>query len=148
PFTPSIDFPALLAPGDAFFSRSAGSVPLQLPDPALDIYYYHQVHLGSSAYESDALGNLVAEIAYYPFCVPRFENQQRGSNEPYKFSQKERDRESGLEYFEARYLAPHLARFTRVDPLVTSLTIDHLADPQRINPYSYTGNNPLSRTDV
>ena len=62
-----------------------------------------------------------------------------------KFTQKERDIESGLDYFLARYYSSAQGRFTSVDPV--ALTVERLTDPQRINLYAYTRNNPLAFID-
>lgn len=61
-----------------------------------------------------------------------------------KFTQKERDNETGLDYFGARYYGSTQGRFTSADPLMSSGTI---YDPQSWNRYSYTGNNPLRFID-
>jgi len=61
-----------------------------------------------------------------------------------KFTQKERDSESGLDYFLARYYSSAQGRFTSVDPSMTSARAVH---PQSWNRYSYTINNPLRYTD-
>ena len=58
------------------------------------------------------------------------------------FTGKERDQETGLDYFEARYYGSALGRFTSPDPLG-----GHLYDPQTLNKYAYVRNNPLSLTD-
>jgi len=60
-------------------------------------------------------------------------------------SGKERDSESGLDYFEARYYGSALGRFTSPDPVFASA--DHLTDPQMWNEYAYVRNNPLRLTD-
>ncbi len=62
-----------------------------------------------------------------------------------KFTQKERDNETGLDFFEARYYASTQGRFTSPDPLYVELR--RLIDPQQLNIYSYTRNNPLRFTD-
>jgi RHS repeat-associated protein len=62
-----------------------------------------------------------------------------------KFTQKERDNETGLDFFEARYYASSQGRFTSADPIV--ITGDRLIDPQEINLYNYARNNPLRFTD-
>lgn len=62
-----------------------------------------------------------------------------------QFTQKERDNETGLDYFGARYYAATQGRFTSVDPI--KLGIDRLFDPQRMNLYAYVRNNPLAFTD-
>jgi RHS repeat-associated protein len=62
-----------------------------------------------------------------------------------KFTSKERDNETGLDFFEARYYASTQGRFTSVDPV--TLTVERLVDPQRINLYAYCRNNPLAFID-
>ena len=59
-------------------------------------------------------------------------------------TQKERDVETGLDFFGARYYASVQGRFTSADPLLGSATV---YSPQSWNRYSYTGNNPLKYTD-
>jgi len=56
---------------------------------------------------------------------------------------KERDQETGLDYFGARYYGSALGRFTSPDPLAG---IDPY-DPQSWNAYAYGRNNPLSYVD-
>jgi RHS repeat-associated protein len=62
-----------------------------------------------------------------------------------QFTLKERDVETGLDYFGARYYSSIQGRFTGVDPI--SIAIDRLFDPQRFNRYAYARNNPLMFTD-
>jgi len=61
------------------------------------------------------------------------------------FTGKERDNETGLDYFEARYLGASRGRFTTIDPLITF--DENLVDPQRWNRYSYARQNPLRWLD-
>ena len=63
-----------------------------------------------------------------------------------KFTSKERDIETGLDYFLARYYSNVQGRFTSVDPDNYQARRD-LTDPQSWNAYSYVNNNPLTRTD-
>ncbi len=61
-----------------------------------------------------------------------------------KFTGKERDSESGLDYFGARYRGSALGRFSSPDdPLVDQ----EAKDPQSWNLYSYVRNNPLRNVD-
>jgi len=62
-----------------------------------------------------------------------------------QFTSKERDNETGLDYFGARYFASVQGRFTSVDPI--SFADARKYEPQAINLYSYCGNNPLTRVD-
>jgi RHS repeat-associated protein len=58
-----------------------------------------------------------------------------------KFTGKERDAETGLDYFGARYFSAAQGRFTSPDP--KQFTDRALEYPQKWNKYAYTQNNPL-----
>jgi RHS repeat-associated protein len=62
-----------------------------------------------------------------------------------KFTGKERDDETGLDYFEARYFSSIQGRFTSTDPI--TVTPARVLDPQQLNLYAYVRNNPLSLID-
>lgn len=62
----------------------------------------------------------------------------------YKFTGKERDSESGLDNFGARYFASTMGRFVTPDPKPASARLE---DPQSWNRYAYTRNNPLKYVD-
>jgi RHS repeat-associated protein len=61
-----------------------------------------------------------------------------------EFTSKERDPESGLDFFLARYYSGAGGRFTGVDPANAAASA---ADPQSWNGYTYARNNPLLYTD-
>src|SRR5207244_22551 len=63
---------------------------------------------------------------------------------PEKFTVKERDWATGLDYFGARYLSGAQGRFTSVDPAYRS---EILELPQTWNRYSYIYNRPTFATD-
>jgi RHS repeat-associated protein len=58
---------------------------------------------------------------------------------------KERDAETGLDYFGERYLSSPQGRFTSADALLMKKA--WLTDPQRWNRYAYVTNNPLRFVD-
>jgi RHS repeat-associated protein len=62
-----------------------------------------------------------------------------------KFTGKERDAESGLDFFGARYMSSAQGRFTSPDPI--HIMPQKLLDPQQWNMYSYVRNNPLRLVD-
>jgi RHS repeat-associated protein len=146
--------PACLAPGSAVFLAPQAPLNLTSPDVSLRVRYYHPDHLGSAGVMTDQTGALVEETAYYPFGVVRQAHQPRGVREAYQFTQKERDAESGLQYFEARYLAGIFGRFISVDPRYAEplqmggdKMEQLLSNPQDFNLYTYARNNPLAYTD-
>lgn len=61
-----------------------------------------------------------------------------------KFTGKERDVETGLDFFAVRYYASRQGRFVSVDPLLASA---RPINPQTLNRYTYTLNNPLRFSD-
>ncbi len=61
-----------------------------------------------------------------------------------KFTQYERDTETGLDYAQARYYSSSQGRFTTVDPLMASA---RSSAPQTWNRYCYGLNNPLKYID-
>jgi RHS repeat-associated protein len=63
-----------------------------------------------------------------------------------RFTGKERDAESGLDYFKYRMYSSNMGRWMSPDP--SGLTHADLGNPQSLNLYNYVGNNPLSRTDL
>jgi RHS repeat-associated protein len=62
-----------------------------------------------------------------------------------QFTLKERDVETGLDYFGARYYASVQGRFAGADPLF--IEANRLEYPQSWNLYAYTRNNPLRFID-
>jgi RHS repeat-associated protein len=66
-----------------------------------------------------------------------------------RYTGKERDTESGLDYFGARYMSSNMGRFMSPDYSDTpeAVPFGDLENPQSLNLYSYVGNNPLSNID-
>jgi RHS repeat-associated protein len=63
----------------------------------------------------------------------------------YKYTGKERDPESGLDYFGARHHASALGRFMEPDAVFAD---QHPGSPQSWNLYTYAANNPLRNRDI
>jgi RHS repeat-associated protein len=68
----------------------------------------------------------------------------------YKFTGKERDSETGLDYFGARYYSNGLGRFITPDWGATPAPVSYadLGDPQSLNQYSYVRNIPTVKVDA
>ena len=115
-----------------------------------DVEYYHLDAIGNIRVVTDQNGTVVERHDYLPFgeecstgaCAS---NPGLTGSQPRRFTGKERDAETGLDYFGARYYRSAMGRFTTVDPLVAPHV--NLTDPQGWNRYSYARNNPLRYLD-
>jgi len=107
------------------------------------VYYYFTDHLGSSDVVTNSSGAIQNESDYFPYGGERVYSQTLASQN-YKFTGKERDAESGLDNFGARYNASMMGRFMTPDPLMASA---HASNPQTWNRYAYALNNPLRFVD-
>lgn len=74
---------------------------------------------------------------------------QRSVLEFYKYTGKERDTESGLDMFGARYYGSSLGRFMTPDWASKPVNVPyaHFGNPQSLNLYSYVQNNPTTLGD-
>ena len=110
------------------------------------LHYYFSDHLGTHAVVENATGTQCEQdIDYYPYGGQQNDYCTTPVVQGYKFNGKERDGESGLDNFGARYDTSNLGRFMTPDPLfVTPL---HVVNPQRWNMYAYVVNNPTNYVD-
>jgi RHS repeat-associated protein len=110
-------------------------------------------HLGSTRLVTSAAGAERRCLDYLPFGEQMTQGMgTRGAcyasaTEPrVKFTGKERDQETGLDYFGARYFSGAQGRWTSPDPI--NLAWDRLGNPiSTLNKYVYAANNPLKFTD-
>ena len=93
------------------------------------LYYYHPDHLGSTTWVTDESGEPVEYIHYMPYGELWVDQQATGYSERYRFTGKERDSESGYDYFGARYYSSTLPIWLSVDPLSDKYP--------HISPYAY-----------
>jgi RHS repeat-associated protein len=115
--------------------------------PASTVSYYFSDHLKTASVITDSAGTITEDEDYYPWGGElQFVNND--SNH-YKFTGKERDSETGLDYFGARYYGNALGRWMSPDWAAHPSAIPYaeLRDPQSYNLYSYVRSNPLSRAD-
>ena len=104
-----------------------------------DVVYYHTDAIGSVRAITDATGasSVATTICRLASCgrvclAARRTPTVRG---------KERDDETGLDYFGARYHYGVIGRFTTVDPVLNVEAA--MTDPQRWSRYAYAKNNPF-----
>jgi RHS repeat-associated protein len=114
-------------------------------------------HLGSTRMVATSGGNPFSCHDYLPFgeeiqsgigSRPGCYGASDGVTE--KFTGKERDAETGLDYFVARYLSSGQGRWMSPDWSVKAEPVPYakLANPQSLNLYSYVWNGPLARADL
>ena len=124
------------------------------------VYYYFSDHLGTAHIITDASGVTCYDADYYPYGGER--NYVNTCPQNYKFTGKERDTETGLDYFGARYDASNLGRFMSPDEFTGgpvsaygppdpappgALPYADITNPQSLNKYAYVYNNPLRYVD-
>jgi len=104
-------------------------------------YFYHSDHLGSSSLITDASGAIVQHLEYVPFGETFIDERRSQSSwtTPYLFSGKERDEETGLLYFGARYQDSKYGIWYSVDPLGEKYP--------NISSYVYCADNPVIYID-
>ncbi len=110
--------------------------------PNGDWTLHHPDHLSSSSVDTDDTGQVVQLYGYYPFGDVRINSHATGYENDYQFTGKERDRDTNLLYYEARYYDSANAHFISLDPWDGDLT-----DPQTLNKTSYVRNNPVKYVD-
>ena len=106
-------------------------------EPAL--YYYHADHLGSATWITDSLGNPAQHLHYLPYGELWRNQKLTGYDERYKYTGKERDVETGYDYFGARHYTSSLSGWLSPDPLMDKYP--------NISPYAYCNWNPLKYVD-
>jgi RHS repeat-associated protein len=141
-------------------------------EPVTGTRYVTADTLGTPRVVTTNVGEVVSRHDYQPFGEELFEGmggrtQAQGySNEAdtlrQKFTGKERDNETGLDYFLARYYSSMLGRFTSPDEFTggpdelfnfaddasdNPTFYADLTNPQALNKYQYCLNNPLRYID-
>ncbi len=104
--------------------------------------------LGTERARTDATGAVAETCTGLPFGDDM--NCTAGGISPLYFTGKQRDTETGLDYFGARYNASNLGRFMTPDwsAKVEPVPYAKLADPQSLNLYTYVLDNPVTLTDA
>lgn len=107
-------------------------------------HYYFQDGLHSTNVITDTSGNIEQRSDYYPY-GGEFVITAGDSNH-YKFTGKERDAESGLDNFGARFNSSSIGRWMSPDAI--NVTDERIVSPANtLNKYIYGGNNPLKYID-
>lgn len=115
--------------------KKAGSTETQL------LRYQYSNHINSSSLELDDTAKIISSEEYFPFGTTSYytvDATREIAAKQYRYTGKERDSETGLNYHGTRYYAPWLCRWTAADPTGVA---------GGINLYAYGANNPVSFND-
>jgi RHS repeat-associated protein len=128
---------------------------------------YYSDHLGSAQLITDYKGDEYERLEYTPYGELWIEKASAASalDVAYRFTGKERDKETGLYYYGARYLDPRDSRWLSVDPALGEYVPEAPVDDEakkrngklpgmggvfntvNLHVYHYAGNNPVKLVD-
>ncbi len=118
------------------------------------LHFYANDWLGSRRVQTDYAGVPEQTCTNLPFGDGLVCSDSLVTPTEHHFTGKERDTESGNDYFEARYYGSSMGRFLSPDfqnmdddDVPEAIANGSTANPQTLNLYSYTQNNPLTRRD-
>jgi RHS repeat-associated protein len=120
----------------AHFTQGAGiDEPLAVTGTGGN-YFYHADGLGSITSLTDGSGQLAASYVYDSF--GKLTASTGTVTNPFQYTAREFDSETGLYYYRARYYDPNIARFLSEDPIGLD---------GGINFYGFVKNTPINYTD-
>ncbi|AUX48443.1 toxin [Sorangium cellulosum] len=105
------------------------------------VRYQLDNHLGSASLEVDGAGLVIGYEEYHPYGTTAYWSASSAaevSRKRYRYTGKEKDEETGLYYYGARYYAPWLGRWTSADPA-------GMVDGPNL--YAYVRGNPVRLRD-
>jgi RHS repeat-associated protein len=110
------------------------------PSPGQLFRYQFSNHLGSACLELDDQGKIISYEEFYPYGSTSYQAVRTLMETPkrYRYTGKERDEETGLNYHRARYCAPWLGRWISADPA-------GLVDGANL--FAYARHNPIRLID-
>jgi RHS repeat-associated protein len=107
-------------------------------------YFYHQDHLGSTGFVTDATGEVYQHLEYFPFGETWVDEVSDDLRVPYRFTGQEFDQETKLYYHGARYLDPRTSAWESAD---SANRLNPKLSPIGLNLYGYALQSPLRITD-
>jgi RHS repeat-associated protein len=99
-------------------------------------YYYISEMPGHVSGLLNSAGGLVNQYRYGPWGEAQY--VQESVPNPFRYTARQLDSETGLYHYRARYYDPELGRFISEDPIGLA---------GGINPYAYVGNDPVNTVD-
>ncbi|MFI6698967.1 SpvB/TcaC N-terminal domain-containing protein [Streptomyces sp. NPDC050509] len=116
-----------------------------------DRSFIHTDHLGSSGYVTDNTGTVTEHLEYFASGETWVEERAGQADTPYRYTGKELDGETGLNYHGARYYNPRTQLWASADPALPEYLDTKLAggisEPRNLAAYAYAHNNPVKLVD-
>jgi RHS repeat-associated protein len=122
-------------------------------DSSGDVFYYLLDQVDSSRVIAEVPSGQTTATMCYDADLEPYGGEHAYINtcsQNYKFTGKERDTESDLDNFGARYYASTTGRFMTPDWALKPIDVPYakFGDPQTLNLYTYVENSPLNRIDA
>ena len=110
--------------------------------------YIHPDHLGSTNAVTDQNGSLVQLLDYYPYGATRIATSTYPTNEKRQYIGQFSDTRQVSNYLNARYYNSAQGQFLSEDPVfLGNPSQQNLKDPQSLDAYSYSDDNPIIKQD-
>lgn len=105
------------------------------------MFWYHHDYLGNVDLVTERDGKTYEFFTYNPWGeeIHQYNANTFSFSSPYRFNSKEKDQETGLHYYGARYYQSKLSMWLSVDPKAHWY-------PNK-TPFNFSGNNPLNIVD-
>ncbi len=120
-------------PGDIEI-RTGNTYPGDISDA---IIYQMKDHTGTVGLRINHSGTTIDREEYYPFGDASLKTF---THKRYRYCGREKDNESGLYYYGARYYMAWMCRFVSIDPLALKYA--------QLTPYNYADNDPIGDFDI
>jgi RHS repeat-associated protein len=111
--------------------------PLARIDNSGSVHYYHADIIGSIVALTNSSAEVTTRYNYSPFGKTAIIGNDVSN--PFRFTGREWDEETGLYYYRSRYYSPDMGRFISEDPIRFK--------SGQVNWYAYVGNNPINMVD-
>jgi len=114
----------------------------QIANPISVQRYQLSNNIESATLELDDVANIISYEEYYPYGDTSYQagrSASEVSQKRYRYTGKEKDEESGLYYYGARYYSTMVGIFISVDPKFEKYL--------NVSSYAYCLNNPINRID-
>jgi RHS repeat-associated protein len=130
------------------FANGEPVADIQGSGASTSVYYLHGDNLNSVNVISNSSANVDQVYSYYPYGAQRIAETNGSFTEQRQYIGDEYDQGTSLNYLNARYLNSSQGQFLSEDPVFWGdPRQQNLRDPQSINTYSYSVDNPVTKKD-